>query len=63
MLSDINNDEKTKDAEHEGYKWEDCTPYDYAIELIFLFDPHLFLFIFLPALLFESAFGIDYHIF
>lgn len=38
-----------------------CNMYNLALNNLVHIDPHLFLFIFLPALIFESAFGTEYH--
>ena len=38
-----------------------CNIYNLALKNLTGIDPHLFLFIFLPALIFESAFGTEYH--
>ena len=38
-----------------------CNIYNLALQNLTGIDPHLFLFIFLPALIFESAFGTEFH--
>ena len=39
------------------------TPINQAMDLLSLLDPHLILFVFLPILIFESAFSVEVHLF
>ena len=41
----------------------ECHFYNLAFREVMKIDPHLFLFIFLPALIFESAFNTEWHTF
>lgn len=42
---------------------ETYTPINQAMDLLALLDPHLILFVFLPILIFESAFSVEVHLF
>ena len=58
-----------EEGDHEGHgiieelEEAECHYYNLAFREIEKIDPHVFLFIFLPALIFESAMNANWHIF
>ena len=69
MLSDVlpetfvNSSEESLETAIHVWDWDECTYIDYAFYQLNHIDPHVFLLIFLPALIFESAYNLDYHAF